>query len=545
MKKIKLLIVAFSLLGASNVFAQQTVGLFFNTLNSYNGYTLFAPMTSTTTYLIDNCGEKVHSWNSNFKPGLSVYVLENGTLLRTRNTTNPTFNVGGSGGGIEMIDWNGNIIWDYTISSTSECHHHDIEYLPNGNVLAIIWDSKTQAEAAQAGRSTSGATLWSEKIIEIQPDLINGGGTVVWEWKAWDHLIQDSDSSKDNFGNVSSSPELMDVNYTSGNPTNEDWLHINSIDYNPALDQIVLSSHSFSEIWIIDHSTTSAEAASHTGGDYNKGGDLLYRWGNPQAYDQGSINDQLLFKQHDANWIDDSYTDGGKIMVFNNQAGTPTDYSEVNVIDPPIDASGNYTYTGSAYLPSSFHWAYQSSTATDFYAANISGAQRLPNGNTLICEGTTGKFFEVDYSGNTVWEYINPVSQSGVATQGDPITKNFVFRSYRYPVNYQGFNGHSLTPQGYIENGSTFTCELFTTGMTEIENTVSVYPNPCSSQITIEGRQAHGNEIEVYNNLGFNVTGLTQQIGNDENKIVMDLSKLSSGLYLIKTEATVIKVFKQ
>ncbi|MBT3174008.1 MAG: T9SS type A sorting domain-containing protein [Lentimicrobiaceae bacterium] len=533
--------------GNKALFSQQTVGLFSNTIDSYNGYTLFAPMFSTTTYLIDNCGEKVHSWNSAYKPGISVYFLEDGTLLRTRNTKNSTFTAGGSGGGIEMLDWNGNVIWDYTISSATECQHHDIEYLPNGNILAIVWDSKTQAEAIQAGRTTSGSTLWSEKIIEIQPDLVNGGGTIVWEWKAWDHLVQDFDNTKDNFGTVSTSPELLDVNFTSGNPTNEDWLHINSIDYNTTFDQIILSSHSFSEVWIIDHSTSTAQASSHTGGTFNKGGDLLYRWGNPQTYDQGTGADQLLYKQHDACWIEDSYTDGGMVMIFNNQAGTPSNYSEVNVIDPPVDVNGNYTYSGTTYLPSSFHWIYQAPTPTNFYASHISGAQRLPNGNTLICDGTAGTFFEVDYSGSTVWEYVNPVSQSGIIAQGDPVIQNIVFRSYRYPINYNGFNGQTITPQGYIETGSTYSCTLYPTGINEniVNSEISVYPNPFYNQITMEGNKAELKEIIIYNTLGQNVTALTKQILINVNQIMIDLSKLDTGIYYIKTKTTANKVYKQ
>jgi hypothetical protein len=515
----------------NSLFAQQTVGLFSNTINSYNGYTLFAPIASTTTYLIDNCGEKVHSWSSTFKPGLSVYLLENGTLLRTRNTTNTTFSSGGSGGGIEMIDWNGNVIWEYTISSSLECQHHDIEYLPNGNILVVAWDSKTQAEADQAGRTTSGTTLWSEKIIEIQPDLINGGGTIVWEWKAWDHLVQDSDNTKDNFGTVSSSPELLNVNFTSGNPSAEDWLHVNSIDYNTEFDQIILSSHSFSEVWIIDHSTSTADAASHSGGNNNKGGDLLYRWGNPQTYNQGTVADQLLFKQHDPNWISDSLTDGGMIMVFNNQVGSPSSHSEVNIINPPVDMNGNYSYAGLAYSPSSFQWSYQSSTPTNFYASNISGAQRLPNGNTLICNGPSGTFFEVDYSGNTVWEYINPVSQSGIATQGSTVNQNNVFRSYRYPINYSGFSGHPLTPQGYIESGSTFSCALFTTGMNDqsLKIETTLYPNPAQNSITIAA-SIQLKSISIYNVIG---ELIVEQLTTEKSSTI-NTTELPNGIYIAK-----------
>lgn len=313
------------------------------------------------------------------------------------------------------------------------------------------------------------------------------------------------------------------------------------------MDQIVLSSHSFSEIWIIDHSTSTYQAASHAGGTYTSGGDLLYRWGNPQTYDQGTAADQLLFKQHDADWIADTLTDGGMIMVFNNQAGTPTNYSEVNIIDPPIEATGNYAYTGSAYLPSRFHWTYQAATPTDFYAANISGAQRLANGNTLICEGTVGKLFEVDYAGNTVWEYVSPVAQSGIVAQGNPVSQNVVFRSYRYALDYPGLKGQSLTPQGYIESGSTFTCDLFVTGVHENaqETGMTVYPNPFNNQITITGKLTEWKAIAVYNTLGQNVTAQTTKIWSSENKLQLDFSALKTGMYFIKTATTAHTVYKQ
>ena len=208
----------------------------------------------------------------------------------------------------------------------------------NTYLMAMCWlllgRAKTQAEADQAGRTNANGMVWAEKIVEIQPDFVNGGGTVVWEWHVWDHLVQEVDNTKDNFGVVANSPELVNINY---NPTNgPDWLHINGVDYNAELDQIVLSVFTFGEIWIIDHSTTTAEAAGHTGGNTGKGGDLLYRWGNPQAYQQGNANNQQLFRQHHANWITDGLPDEGMIMVFNNRAGTPMaiNYSAVNIIDP-------------------------------------------------------------------------------------------------------------------------------------------------------------------------------------------------------------------
>lgn len=525
-------------------FGQQTIGLFSNTADAFDGYTLFAPMSATKTYLIDNCGEKVHSWDSNYEPALSTYLLENGNLLRTGSLDNPDFNVGGSGGIVEMFDWNGNLIWEHTISSDSECHHHDVEFLPNGNVLIIAWDLRTTAEAEQAGRSQMGSSVWSEKIIEIKPDYGQGeGGTIVWEWYAWDHLVQDYDSAKDNYGVVADAPELIDINYTLTNLNNEDWLHFNGIDYNEELDQIVVSSRSNSEFWIIDHSTTTAEAAAHTGGNSGNGGDLLYRWGNPEAYDQGTSSDRRLYLQHDARWVPAGYPNEGEIMVYNNRAGDAvgSNYSEVSRITTPVTGNGDYIYSGGAHDPSSFSWTYQASTPTDFYSAAISGAHPLPNGNTLICEGAKGRFFEVDNSGSTVWEYLNPVGSGVVLTQGDVASGTNTFRCTRYAPDYAGLSSQDLTPQGYIESGSTFSCDLFSTASlatNQLPDALEIYPNPASTKFTISAPQKI-EEIRIYSAngtmiLGERLTELTSSV---------EISELPSGLYLVRTNLIDGKVF--
>ena len=86
----------------------------------------------------------------------------------------------------------------------------------------------------------------------------------------------------------------MDINYLGNQPTGvADWMHANAVDYNEDLDQIMISAREFNEVWIIDHSTSTAEAASHSGGMYGKGGDLLYRWGNPEAYGRGDSTDRV------------------------------------------------------------------------------------------------------------------------------------------------------------------------------------------------------------------------------------------------------------
>ncbi len=371
------------------------------------GQILYSPMLSNTAYLIDEYGNVNHTWHSSYNPGCATYMLENGTILRT--TRRATVPFGGVGGGLQKITWDNNIIWDFTYYTSDVLSHHDVEPLPNGNVLMIAWEDYTLNEAYQAGRDPNfmqGSYLMADHIIEVQQTGPTTGD-IVWEWHAWDHLIQDYDPAKDNYGVVGDHPELIDINFGS---SQTDWMHTNSIDYHEEFDQILISVHNFNEVWVIDHSTTTQQAASHTGGNSGKGGDVLYRWGNPRAYDHGTSANQKLYGQHDATWVKPGRPGEGNIMVFNNGQGRPQGrYSSVDEIIPPVDQNGFYTYTpGTAYGPVSQVWIYTAGNPTSFYGSYLSGAERLPNGNTLVCNGPAGEFFEVTPEKVTVWEYTNP-----------------------------------------------------------------------------------------------------------------------------------------
>ena len=366
-----------------------------------DGQILFAPYYTTTTYLIDNTGTINHTWSSSYQPFTSAYWLGNGTILRP---------ISSGGGGIQKILWDGTIAWDYRYNVAGCTCHHDIKYLPNGNVLMIVWETKTRAEAIAAGRNPStipGSTFTPDKIIEVKPTGATSG-EIVWEWHVWNHLIQDFDPTKANYGVVGDHPELIDINY--GDTFVYDWLHTNSVDYNPEFDQLLIDVHNFNEVWVIDHSTTTEEAAGHTGGNYGKGGDLLYRWGNPEAYDAGSASDQKLFFQHDASWIKPGCPGEGHILVFNNGNNRPSgQYSSVDEFAPPVNSNGEYYLEpGSAYGPEDYTWSYTANPPTTFYSHVFGGAQRLKDGNTLICGGLSGKFFEVTPDKTTIWQWTNP-----------------------------------------------------------------------------------------------------------------------------------------
>ena len=187
-------------------------------------------------------------------------------------------------------------------------------------------------------------------------------------------------------------------------------MHVNAVAYNADLDQIALSSPNFSEIWIIDHSTTTEEARGHTGGRWGKGGDILFRWGNPATYRSGASLDRRLFFQHNIHWIAKGLPGAGHLLVFNNGRGRqPEEHSSVDEVEPPIDNAGNYLRRNHApFGPDSPLWSYTSQNKPDFYSWFISGAQRLPNGNTLINAGAVGIVFEVTPEKEIVWKFSNP-----------------------------------------------------------------------------------------------------------------------------------------
>ncbi len=372
-------------------------------------YTFFGSYDSEkkNVALLDYDKDVVHVWSNDVPGGANgVYLLEDGSIIRAGQAGNTVFNVGGSGGRLERRDWNSNVLWSFDYSSSTYCQHHDFEILPNGNLVLIVWEYLSQAEAIERGRDPAligtSDSVWSEALVEIQP-MGSNDAVVVWEWRAIDHLVQDFDSGKANYGNVSNHHERADFNYAAKART-PDWLHINSVSYNAELDQLMVSVPSFNEIWIIDHSTTTEEAASHNGGNSGRGGDLLYRWGNPAAYDTGTAGDQVFGFQHNATWIPDGYPGAGNILVFNN--GQHRLYSSVDEVIPPLLPDGSYEkLPGQPYGPTGLSWTYEADPPTSFYASRISGAQRLPSGNTLVCDGTASTFLEVEPDGTIAWEH--------------------------------------------------------------------------------------------------------------------------------------------
>jgi hypothetical protein len=513
----------------------QTVGLFTNDSTAFNGYTLIAPLGSNQTYLIDNCGFIVNEWSSSqYIPGASTYLLDDGSILKTGNIQDTTLSAGGSGGILERFDWDDNLIWSYVLSDANQRLHHDIAVLPNGNILALVFDYRTYNEALSAGRDTSLLTsggIWSEKVIELEPVGIDSAA-IVWEWLLWDHLIQDYDSNAANFGIIKDNPQLVNLNYPGDYGADPDWIHANGLAYNEDLDQIMITAKNYHELWVIDHSTTTAEAAGSTGGNAGKGGDILYRWGNPATYDLGSPAIQHFDGQHDAHWIPNGLKDAGKIMVYNNRFYNPNSYSTVEIINPPVDSNGNYFYqSDSTFLPKSPEWSFQ----TPYYSQIVSNAQRLPNGNTLICNGRPGVIIEIDSNEQVVWKYVNPSqANGGIISQGSPAVGNIMFRAYRFAPEHPAFDGKDLTPTVPIElNPTPSVCQIYFPTMTDSEQwgvlDLNVIGNPFRNELTLDN---HANtEIHL---IIIDLSGrIVLEDYTSEMTLKYNTSKWGSGTYFL------------
>jgi hypothetical protein len=434
------------------------------------GYVLFSPILSGTTFLIDNDARVVHTWSSPLTG--SGYLLPNGNLLRgARDPDILHFRFGGVGGILQEVDWDGNVVWEWRLGDEKRVLHHDIEPLPNGNVLALAWELKSREEALAAGRRADALPeqgLLSEWVLEIEP-VRPRGAKIVWEWRVWDHLVQDHDPEAPNYGTPSEYPGRLDLNIGGSAPAispeefeqlkalgyvpadaqqeelEADFLHANAIAHHPGLDQIAISVPETAEVWILDHGLSSAEAAGRRG-------DILYRWGNPAAYGRGNGLPARFFFQHDVRWIPEDWEGGGNLTVFNNGRNRPEGaFSSVDEIDPPLRPDRSYALEdGQPFGPGELAWTFR--LPPDRFAPFISGATRLRGGNTLICAGTDGILLEVTRAGEIVWEYRNPYSGNMRLSDGSPIGPGItnrpyaVFRAARIPPDHPGLAGRTLRP---------------------------------------------------------------------------------------------------
>ncbi len=355
-----------------------------------DNFILVNDAAANRAYLMDKEARLLHEWTLTNNIGNDVFLLPNGKLLASLESDDPQIKLGGKGGRLQIIAPDNSVEWDFIYSSLEGETHHDVEQLPNGNIIAMVWEQLSSAEAVQAGFMLEEA-IFPESIIEIDPAT----NQIIWEWHSKDHLIQDHDAAKDNFGVVSEHPELIDINYIPISETLEevkgDIMHANAIAYDEVNDVILLSVNFYSEVWAIDHSTSTSEAAGHDGGNYGKGGDLIYRFGNPETY-RNTAGTRLFHNNHFPNLL--KGVDQGKILIFSN--GNDIQQSTVYEMELPAV----YDLQANTDNELRITWSF---TDPDLYSGKVSGAVPLPNGNILITEGDFG-YWEVTREKEVVWK---------------------------------------------------------------------------------------------------------------------------------------------
>ncbi len=560
-KKAEAAILIFAALVFTSANAQKTVGTLLNESGAFGGYTLFTPMHYTCNYLINAEGRLINSWpHPNGDRVNHGMLLKNGQLLRGVWLANSTFSgMPALHATLEMVDWDGKVTWEYTLSTDQYIMHNDFIpiYQSDGSfhILATVYERVDNADAVAAGRDPSCVStkgfIALDKLVEIKPDLTSGGGTIVWEWRAFDHLVQQDYSDKENHiaNGVKSNPQLLHFNYFK-NPNqgkSADWMHVNGLSYHAEYDQIVIGHHGANQLIIIDHSTTTAEAASHSGGNSGKGGDILYRWGNPKSYDATEV--QVFQGLHDPHWIPEGLTDAGKIMIFDN--GYNSQVSSIQVITPPETSPGVYTVpsAGSPFGPTSEDWKY--SDGNNFWSRNMGNAHRLANGNTLINEAVKGRFFEIDANGKTVWNYISPVISTG-AMEYDidsiPVSPyngidldNEVFKIFRYTADYEGLTGKDLTPGNYIE----IYPNSIQLSENDLQNNLHLEMKMSESRVMINYVLLEYSDVQIAlnNSIGKKVAVLANEFQNAGNRSLVwngksnNGAQLTSGVYLLQINA--------
>ncbi len=494
---------------AYEVFQGPTELIQYDPAKAASGYTIFSPFRGQNTYLIDMHGEVVHYWP--YPKGWSIAgseaiekharLLEDGTLLR--GVVDKANRGGMSGARFQLVDWDGEVIWEYGDERPEVTPHHDFRMIWNPKLeertlmyaatMAISHEDAIAAGVDPAGREDISSV--PDGIVEVDMD-----GNVIWEWNISDHTIQDVAPQLGNYGVVADNPGKMDPNFGGG--VGGDWIHINSFDYNAVLDQVIINNSGFSESYVVDHGATfvlgdpeeSIELAASDAGDF------IFRWGNPCVYDSGDCpsstdegqsstnGHQQVFFTHDIQWIRDrevgpeigDLPGNGNLLIFDNGArrlGTTfSSILEINPYDGPME-NGRYVseVDGGYNVPQGgmgmgmglgdgdikskqIVWSYRPTLPNSLYSSYISGAQRLSNGNTLVCSGAHGHFFEITSDGEVVWEYVSPVGDRtredyGIFTTmtGDAGRAfNSTFKCARYEPDYPGLAGKDLTPMGQV-----------------------------------------------------------------------------------------------
>lgn len=378
---------------------------YYDPAKTFNGYTLWSPITALKpgqadrhfqtpgeVNLIDMSGNVVHRWKTAF-PTFYGYLTENGTLLCGLCTTEtdgsrpglPPYHMGGTQGYLHEYDWDGNLVFEHKDLTM----HHDFKKLPGGNYMYLGWekvpaDMRKKVRGGIVGTEFSDGSMWADTINEIDPQ-----GNLLWQWRAIEHMD-------------------FDIDIIGPIHTREEWSHQNTLWVTEEGD-IMSSSRHIDMGFKISRDT----------------GAIVWRWGNAAFLNRetGQLelrrNDSTMGGQHDVHVIPKGLPGAGNMLCYDNGMYTfmsravEVDMKTREVVWSSVADENAFGYVSGRVPFSTF----------------ISGARRLPNGNTIMCEGQNGRVYEVTYDKEVVWEYYRPSKDNGA-------TPWAIFRAFRYSPDF-------------------------------------------------------------------------------------------------------------
>lgn len=523
----------------------RTMGLINRQQEVDNALKLYTSVNDAHTYLINSCGEVINQWVGTGSRKLVSYLMDNGNLVSAIILNDGSYARPGKTGRLEIVSWDNELLWriDFTGEQPFGLHH-DIEVLPNGNILMLLWDRMSREEAIDMGRDSLNimGDLWPETIYEVRP-VYPDTFDLIWEWHLRDHLIQDFDASKQNYGSIAEHPELVDINHLT--TFEDDWIHANSLSYDEDRDEVILSSRGFNEVWVIDHSASTSQSRGHEGGRSGKGGDLLFRFGNAASH--GIASEQALDGQHDARIIS-STSESVIFSVFNNNDSDPDRYSEVVIFEAVLDSAGGYSLSMDN-VHTTRDSVFRFNDGGTFDSPFMSSFERLPNGHSVVCSSIQGLLLEYNADLEEIWRYVSPINLFGIAQQGDTTT-GAVFKLIRYLESDPLLTGLDLSvQQRSVETGnSSFLCDQLTSlkdYLVPVSDVIAHYLNPVAEELQISFNEYGDYRILLYDAYG----NLKEQFTYTGTDLRHPISG-PSGLHILIVEdprnkvATILKVIK-
>jgi hypothetical protein len=407
----------------------------YDTTRAWSGFTVLSLLGTQAVLVIDMNGGVVKRWDGyNNSAGGPARVLPGGDVVAAEGARPMRQE------SLELVqrDFAGGVIWRFdrneqiqtadgkTIWSLRQHHDWQREDFPSGyyspeftparsgsNTLILTHTDRRQADVADV-------MLQDDRLIEVSPQ-----GQIVWQWIAGEHInelgfdpraraaIRGARGGGAGRGGAGDGAGR-------GGGVAFDWLHLNSATYlGPnrwfdagdkrfAPNNVIVSSREASLLAII-----------------GRDGSIVWRLGPDFLESDAARAIGQMIGQHHAHLIPRGLPGAGNLLVFDN--GGPSGYGEPSAIAPR--GVGVYARPNSRVLeidPVTLKLVWSYTAAGQFFSTNISGAQRLPNGNTLITEGADGRIFEVTSDQRIVWEYVNPLFVGARAS-------NAVYRAYRLP----------------------------------------------------------------------------------------------------------------